>query len=51
MTLYGPPTIPFAVTLCEAAPSEIVAMFVVGFVLAPDDGAMNVTLPPFTGSP
>ena len=50
VTLYGPPIVPLAVTLCETAPLEIVAVLMAGLVLAPEDGALKVTTPPSTGS-
>ena len=39
-----------AVTLRETAPAVIVAVLVIGLVLAPEARPVNVTTPPFTGS-
>ncbi len=56
VTVYGPPAAAFAVNGADAMPEELVVTVVVIELLpnrpdAPDDGAVNVTLTPFTGFP
>ena len=50
-TLYGPPAVPLAVAVTLAVPPEIVAGLPLMAALAPLPGGVNVTVPPFTGSP
>ena len=49
-TVYGPPAVPFAVTLAVATPDALVVAVTVA-ALAPLGGPVNVTVTPLTGLP
>ncbi len=52
VTLYGPPTMPFAVAVAETPPLALIVLVkgVVSAMLAPEVGAVKEMTPPATGS-